>query len=304
MNSLISLTDTELRYRGGSATPPPVRGPLTLDIPAASDGPTVVGLAGRNGAGKSTLLGLIAGQLRPTAGSVTVGGREAFDDPDVLRTVSLTGVDVDYPAAWPVSTVLRTAARRFPQWDAATATRLCEAFGVALSTAYGDLSRGQRSAVGIIVGLASGTPVTLLDEPYVGLDAQGRRLVSRELLGLEESRTVILATHELADLERTVSRLLVLDRGQLTHDLDPAELGERFIRVTGSATRVDAVLTALRHTGTGEVLSHREMAGAARAELDLGTLTDATALRPTLAEVLTEPLSTEDAVVQLTGGEL
>ena len=301
---MITLTNTELRYPGAPTTTAPVLGPLTLDIPAASDGPTVLGLAGRNGAGKSTLLGLIAGQLRPTAGSVQVAGHEAFDDPDVLRTVSLTGVDVDYPAAWPVGTVLLTASRRFPRWDAATATRLCGAFGVASPTAYGDLSRGQRSAVGIIVGLASRAPVTLLDEPYVGLDAQGRRLLSRELLALGEPRTVILATHQLADLERTVSRLLVLDRGRLTHDLDPAELGERFIRVTGSVTRVDAVLASLRHTGAGEVLSHREMAGAARAELDLGAGAEADGLRPALAEVLTEPLSTEDAVVQLTGGEL
>lgn len=301
---MISLTNTELRYPGAAPSAPPVLGPLTLDIAAASDAPTIVGLAGRNGAGKSTLLGLIAGQLRPTVGSVQVGGREAFDDREVLRTVSLTGVDVVYPSAWPVGTVLQTAARRFPRWDAATADHLCKAFGISAGSAYGELSRGQRSAVGIIVGLASRAPVTLLDEPYVGLDAQARRLLSRELLALDDPRTVILATRELADLERTASRLLVLDHGRLIHDLDPAELGERFIRVTGSATRVDAVLAALRHTGTGDVLGYREMAGAARADLDLGSAPDAAPLRPALADVLAEPLSTEDAVVQLTGGEL
>lgn len=309
---MITTAELTLRYPGSAPTVPPVLGPVSVTLPSgdATDATTVTGLVGRNGAGKSTLLALLAGQLRPSAGSVQVNGREAFDDADVLRTVSLTGVDVDYPSAWAVDGVLAVAARRFPGWDAATAGRLLADFGISADTGYGELSRGQRSAVGIIIGLASNAPVTLLDEPYVGLDAQARHLLTRELLALEESRedapaprTIVLATHHLADLEQVASRVLVLDHGRITHDLDPAELGERFLRVTGSTERVTGALTGLHRAG-GEILERRDMAGASRVVIDLGEGNDGGGTNGALTDVAVEPLGIEDAVVQLTGGDL
>lgn len=307
---MITTTDLTLRYPGSAPTVPPVLGPVSITLPSGTDAATsttVTGLVGRNGAGKSTMLALLAGQLRPSGGSVQVNGQEAFDDDEVLRTVSLTGVDVGYPSAWAVDGVLAVAARRFPGWDATTADRLLAGFGISADTGYGDLSRGQRSAVGIVIGLASNAPVTLLDEPYVGLDAQARHLLARELLALEEPpenaptpRTIVLATHHLADLEQVASRVLVLDHGRITHDLDPAELGERFLRVTGSTERVTAALAGLRRAG-GEILERRDMAGATRVVIDLGAGRTGD---PALADVTVEPLGIEDAVVQLTGGDL
>lgn len=303
---MITATDLMLRYPGSARSAPPVLGPVTLSLPC-HEGPaeatTVTGLVGCNGAGKSTLLALLAGHLRPSGGSVQVNGHEAFDDATVLHDVSLTGVDVGYPDAWIVGSVLEVVARRFPQWDAATADRLLSGFGVAAESGYGELSRGQRSAVGIVIGLASNAPVTLLDEPYVGLDTQARRLLTRELLGLEEApvvRTVVLATHHLTDLERVASRVLVLDHGRVTHDLDPAELGERFLRVTGSTGRVDAALAGLHRAG-GTILERRDMAGASRVIVDLG---EGSPGKFVLADVVVEPLGIEDAVIQLTGGDL
>jgi ABC-2 type transport system ATP-binding protein len=309
----ITLTDTELRYPGtgrGKQPLPPVVGPLTLELTTG-----VVGLVGRNGAGKTTLLGLLAGQLRASEGRVVhqIGdaARDAFDDAVVLETTSLTGVDIDYVPSWSVSSVLSVAARRHPNWDMDEAHRLLDAFGVLRVSRYGSLSRGQRTAVSITVGLAAHTPVTLFDEPYVGLDAQARRLFYRALMESVERdpRLVVISTHHLPDLECIVDRVLVLDHGTLVHDIDAEDLEGRFYRVTGSAARVDAVLDQLGDgVGTagadGRTLSRQNMAGASRAVIDLGAGARAGEARDgVLADVVAEPLGLEDAVVQLTGGE-
>jgi ABC-2 type transport system ATP-binding protein len=300
----ITLVDAEMSYpwatdgERGSRPAPPVVGPLTLEL---DDG--VVGLVGRNGAGKTTLLGMLAGQLKPSAGTVSSGGRNAFDDAVVLANTSFTGVDIDYVPSWTVQGILDLFARRYPRWDTAEATRLREAFGLVETSTYGVLSRGQRTAVGIIVGLASRAPVTLFDEPYVGLDAQTRRLFYRELMASVEDdpRLVVISTHHLPDLERIVDRVLVLERGQLVHDIDADDLSGRFYRVTGSEARVDALVADAPGI---TVLERRDMAGASRAVVDLGSDgAGGDAVRPYLSDLAAEPVDLEEAVLQLTGGE-
>jgi ABC-2 type transport system ATP-binding protein len=300
----ITLVDAEMSYpwatggARGTRPAPSVVGPLTLELDNG-----VVGLVGRNGAGKTTLLGMLAGQLKPSAGTVRSGGRDAFDDPVVLSDTSFTGVDIDYAPSWTVTGILDLFARRYPRWDAAEAERLREAFGLAPTSTYGVLSRGQRTAVGIVVGLASHTPVTLFDEPYVGLDAQTRRLFYRELMDSVEAdpRLVVVSTHHLPDLERVVDRVLVLERGQLVHDIDADDLSGRFYRVTGSEARVDALVADAPGL---TVLERRDMAGASRAVVDLGSdRAGGGAARPYLSDLAAEPVDLEEAVLQLTGGE-
>lgn len=301
MTSIITLTDVEMSYPwAGRPVPsvPPVVGPLTLEL---SDG--VVRLVGRNGAGKTTLLGMLAGQLKPSAGRVDSVGRPAFDDAVVLENTSFTGVDIDYVPSWTVQGVLDMAARRYPRWNAEEAARLQDAFGLVDTSRYGVLSRGQRAPVGIIVGLASHAPVTLFDEPYVGLDAQTRRLFYRTLTDSvrEDPRLVVISTHHLPDLERIVDRVLVLEKGRIIHDIDAADLAGRFFRITGSTARVDRVIKVIADAPGLTVLERRDMAGASRAVVDLGH--GATGVGA-LADVDVETVDLEETVIQLTGGEM
>lgn len=244
----VTLTDATVNRPTAGRTSlriPPVLGPLSVEL-----GTGVVGVVGRNGAGKTTLLGLIAGQLRPAIGHVvhsvaggrdgTVGAsgttsRDAFDAPHVLANTSLTGVDIDYVPSWTVASILQFAARRHPRWDMEEAVRLVHAFDLEPALRYGTLSRGQRTAVGIIIGLAAHTQVTLLDEPYVGLDAQSRRLFYRALMESvqDDPRLIAISTHHLPDLERIVDRVLVMESGRLVHDIDAGDLEGRFVRITG-----------------------------------------------------------------------
>src|SRR6201746_2103618 len=82
------------------------------------------------------------------------------------------------------------------------------------------LSRGQLSAVGVIVGLASRAPLTFFDEPYLGLDAVARQLFYDRLLAdyAEHPRTVVLSTHLIDEISNLLENVLVLDHGRLTLD--------------------------------------------------------------------------------------
>ncbi|WP_087116815.1 ATP-binding cassette domain-containing protein [Corynebacterium urinipleomorphum] len=208
------------------------------------------GLLGRNGVGKSTLLSLIAGQLKPTFGELLVFGRTPFDDGSVMDRVALTGVDVAYPGSWSVRDILTGAQLRYPAWDSAIAEDLARDFALdgAMKTGYGELSRGQRAMVGNIVGLASGAELTLLDEPYVGLDVHNTGVFYRHLLEFSgNGRTFIMATHHIEDAAKLLDSALILGRdGQVAAHIS-AEEADNYVIAVGS---FDAPASAIAYRRT------------------------------------------------------
>ncbi|WP_296146876.1 ATP-binding cassette domain-containing protein [uncultured Corynebacterium sp.] len=178
-------------------------------------GPGIHGLLGRNGVGKSTLLKIIGGQLKPEAGTVEVFGQRPFDNARVMDNTCLTGVDTAYPDTWSGKDVIKGARLRYRTWNQAFADELVADFdmGGALSTRYGQLSRGQRAMVAIIIGLASGTELLLLDEPYVGLDTHNTGVFYRHLLAQADTgRTIVMATHHIDDAAKVLDDAVILGR--------------------------------------------------------------------------------------------
>lgn len=212
----------------------------------------VHGLLGRNGVGKSTLLRIIAGQLKRSAGAITVFGQAPFDRADVMDRVCLAGVDVAYPDGWSGEDILSAAALRYPNWDEAFAQQLRGDFELdaALSTQYSKMSRGQRAMIGIIVGFASGSELTLLDEPYVGLDVHNTKVFYRHLL--EQSagqRTFVLATHHIEEAAKILDSALVLGRDGTVSAHVQAEDAEQLIADYG-------LQDPLRPVDFGDVIEH------------------------------------------------
>ena len=99
------------------------------------------------------------------------------------------------------------------------------------------LSRGMTSAVGIVLGLASRAPLTLFDEPYLGLDAVARQLFYDRLLAdyAEHPRTVVLSTHLIEEIASLLERVMPIDRGRVLLDADAESLRGSALTVTGPA---------------------------------------------------------------------
>ena len=223
----------------------------------------IYGLLGRNGAGKTTLMSLLTGQEFATAGRVEVFGHSPVENAGVLERTAFIKESQKYPEDFRVKHVLRSAPWFFANWDADFAASLVEKFRLPLDRRIKKLSRGQLSAVGVIVGLASRAPLTFFDEPYLGLDAVARQLFYDQLLAdySEHPRTIVLSTHLIDEVSNLLEHVLVIDDGRIIIDSDADTLRGSATTVAGTSSSVDAF------TKNREVLHREGIGGLASATL-------------------------------------
>jgi len=216
----------------------------TVRFPANS----ITGLLGRNGSGKTTMLSSIASLLRPTWGEVRVDGRDPYEDEALMEQICLIRESGDVLTEEKLTVTLEFVASARPTWDQAYAEELLDAFELDPRKKPRKLSRGQRSAFGAVIGLASRAPVTMFDEVYLGMDAPSRRRFYDLLIAdyVEHPRTIILSSHLIGEVEQLFENVVVLDHGQVVLAEDADSLRERGATVTGPAARVDAATAGLR----------------------------------------------------------
>ena len=142
----------------------------------------IYGLLGRNGAGKTTLMKMITAQIFPTSGDLKVFGENPYENANVLSQICFIKESQQYPDHYSVLDVLEVSKSIFPNWDVDFSRSLIEDFNLPLKRRIKKLSRGMLSAVGIVIGLASRAPLTIFDEPYLGLDAVSRGLFYDRLM--------------------------------------------------------------------------------------------------------------------------
>lgn len=226
------------------------------DISLTIESHKIYGLLGRNGAGKTTLMHMITAQLFPASGELKVFGETPYENIRVLSQVCFIKESQKYPENFRVIDVLEVSALFFPNWDHEYAYSLIEEFRLPLKRRMKKLSRGMLSAVGIIVGLASRAPLTIFDEPYLGLDAVARTLFYDRLTEdyAEHPRTVILSTHLIDEVSPILEHILVIDNGQLIINEEADALRGRAVTVVGSAEKVHS------YAADKEII-HRESLG-------------------------------------------
>lgn len=216
----------------------------------------IYGLLGRNGAGKTTLMQLLTGQDFATTGTIRVFGETPVENARVLQHVSFIKESQRYPEDFRARHVFRSAPWFFENWDQEFAERLIDDFRLPLNRRIKKMSRGQVSAIGVIVGLASRAPLTFFDEPYLGLDAVARQTFYDRLLAdyAEHPRTVVLSTHLIDEVSNLLEHVLVIDEGRIIIDEDAETLRGSATTLVGTRTAVDGFL------GSREVL-HRDAIG-------------------------------------------
>ncbi|HJB09434.1 MAG TPA: ABC transporter ATP-binding protein [Candidatus Brachybacterium merdavium] len=204
----------------------------------------VHGLLGRNGAGKTTMMKLLTGQIFASSGTMRVLGESPVENPQVLSRTCFIQESQKYPDGFRPLDVLRIAEGLYPFWDEALARDLVADFRLPQKRAIKKLSRGQLSAVGIIVGLASRAPLTFFDEPYLGLDAVARRLFFDRLLAdfAEHPRTVVLSTHHIDEVSNLLEHVVLLDEGRVAIADEADALQSAAIEVSGRLQEVQGFI--------------------------------------------------------------
>lgn len=227
------------------------------DVSFSIEAEKIYGLLGRNGAGKTTIMQIISAQKFPTSGDARVFGEAPYENSRVLSQTCFVKDSQTYPKYFRLSDVLEVASLFFPRWDREYALALVDAFHLPLNRRMSALSQGMLSAASATIGLASRAPLTIFDEPYLGMDAVARALFYGRLLEdyAEHPRTVILSTHLIDEVSRLLEHVLVLDAGRLILDEEVEALRGRAFTVVGPAATVD------RYIENKDVLSREPFAG-------------------------------------------
>lgn len=203
----------------------------------------ITGIIGRNGAGKTTLLKLIAGFFKASAGEVRVFGDVPFNN---LR-VSANSIFIDDAMSFPPSLYLEDifdmAARLYANWNMGLARTLLDYFSLSPKQCYARLSRGQQSTINSIRGLAARCPLTIFDEPTLGLDAGARIDFWRALLKdyMLHPRSILLSSHMLQEVEDVLEDIVLLKGGRMLLHVPLTELKAYALGLAGNTRALAAV---------------------------------------------------------------
>ncbi|UOQ87796.1 ABC transporter ATP-binding protein [Agromyces endophyticus] len=259
----------------------------------------IYGLLGRNGAGKTTIMQLLTGQLFPNGGELEVFGRTPAEHADVLRRLCFIAEAQRYPEDFRPRHVFKSAPWFFENWDQEFADRLVADFRLPLNRPIKKLSRGQLSAVGVIVGLASRAPLTFFDEPYLGLDAVARHIFYDRLLEdyAEHPRTIVLSTHLIDEVANLLEHIILIDQGRILLDRDAEE-------VRGSATTIAGASAVVEEfVADRPVIGRERLGGLASVTID-GRLDQTERVRAAELGLELAPVSLQQLIVHLTGTDL
>jgi ABC-2 type transport system ATP-binding protein len=286
MTPAISVTGLTRRYRGEVALDD-----ITLELEPDS----ITGLLGRNGAGKTTLLRIIAGHEFASAGTVALLGANPVESETALRQMVFVREDQTYPDI-KVRQAVQVASWFYPNWNHDLAGALLEEFNLPLNRKVKKLSRGMRSAVGIVIGLAARAEVTLFDEPYAGLDPMARQLFYDRLLAdyAEHPRTILLSTHLIDEAAGLFERVVVIERGQIVLNSDADDL-------RGAATSVSGPAIAVAEFTVGRSVWNRRRIASQASAVVAGTLDETDRARAAALHLSLEPLTLQQVVVQAAG---
>lgn len=260
-NLSVAVPHPRSRYRAAT----PVLDEVSFTAPRGH----VTALVGTNGAGKTTLLRTLTGALRPSSGSIDVLGSPVGPPEDACPPGVAVVPDAPVlPEEWTAREVIALHRRLGDPFDPRGFTAMLRARGIGRRTMIGSLSAGQSTHFSLAHALAKDPQLLVLDEPLARLDPLARtELIDRlrERIAADDSRSVLLSTHDLDGMDRFVDRLVVLHEGRTVLEGDVHELLEGHLVATcrGEAETLigvdDAVGlppgTALREPGLAELVS-------------------------------------------------
>jgi ABC-2 type transport system ATP-binding protein len=240
---------------------------LSFSAPAGK----VTGFLGPNGAGKTTTFRCLLGLAEPTSGAALIDGRAYRDLASPRRRVGAVLESTGFHPARTARNHLRVIARA-ARLDASRIDPLLEVVGLsgAADRRVGGYSLGMRQRLSLATAMLGDPEVVVLDEPANGLDPEGVTWVRRILRHwADEGRTMLVASHVLAEIGQVVDRVVIIRAGKLVAETDIAALSDN--RVTVRVDRIDPMLSALRAAGADhQVLADGAIAVSGRDTSEIG----------------------------------
>ncbi|HTC47510.1 MAG TPA: ABC transporter ATP-binding protein [Candidatus Aquilonibacter sp.] len=194
----------------------------------------ILGLIGPNGAGKSTALNAILG-LTPYQGNLKVLGRDPWNERDQLMRDVCFIADVAVLPRWiKVSQAVDYVAGVHPRFNRAKAEGFLAKTSIKHASKVRELSKGMVAQLHLALVMAIDARLLVLDEPTLGLDILYRKQFYDSLLNdyFDGSRTIIVTTHQVEDMQHVFTDLMFIDRGRIVLNCSMEELESRYAEVT------------------------------------------------------------------------
>lgn len=219
------------------------------------DDDKIYGLLGRNGAGKTTLLDLMTGKTHPTKGSIAIGGELVWENGKVLGSVFYMTEQNLYPGSLRVRDAFRWTAEFYPKFDLGHAEELAGRFELNTKKRVKELSTGYASIFKAILTLASGARILLFDEPVLGMDANHRELLYKEILAnySKNPRPMILSTHLIDEIADLLEEVIIIMKGQIILKQSVEDLLSSAHTVSGEASKVDGYIKGMECIATEQL---------------------------------------------------
>jgi ABC-2 type transport system ATP-binding protein len=224
---------------------------LDLRVPRGS----IYGFLGRNGAGKTTTIRMLAGLVHPTGGEMKV--LDLSPQTERVAMLHKTGFMIDRMLlpSMTGTELMRLNRGFFPRWNDALAGKYADALEVPMDRKFRKLSTGNQTKLCLLLALAQGAELLILDEPTAGLDPVVTDQLLRVLVDdfANEGRTLFLSSHHLSEVERIADWVGIIDRGKLLLEaqLDDLRANFRRVRVVGESLPLDG-RTEIFRTNAGE----------------------------------------------------
>lgn len=202
----------------------------------------IVGLLGPNGAGKTTTMRMITGFLSPSDGKILIDGKDISENPvEAKKKIGYMPESAPLYSDMIVEDYLRYIADIHGEDPEVKVPALCEECGLkqVMDKNISDLSRGNRQRVALAHSLMHDPEILILDEPTSGLDPNQVEEVRSIIREIGKTRTVIISTHILSEVEMLCSRVIIISGGKLVADSPTDELKAKF----GNETSIKLVLS-------------------------------------------------------------
>ena len=215
---------------------------------------SITGLLGGNGAGKTTTIAMIMGLVLPTSGRIMVLGHPVPDESaHVLGRMNFESPYVDMPARLTVRQNLTIFGRLYSVDNLrARIEKLTEELdlGEFLDRANGKLSAGQKTRVALAKALINQPELLLLDEPTASLDPDTADWIRQHLetYRKENGATILLASHNMLEVERLCDRVIIMKRGRIEDDDSPEAIMARYNRATMEEVFLDVARGRVQET--------------------------------------------------------
>ncbi len=213
---------------------------------------SITGLLGGNGAGKTTTIAMIMGLVLPTSGRIQVLGRSMPEQSaDVLGRMNFESPYVDMPMRLTVRQNLTIFGKLYAVANLRERIEQLAAdldLGEFLDRANGKLSAGQKTRVALAKALINQPELLLLDEPTASLDPDTADWVRQHLMTYRQTHdaTILLASHNMLEVERLCDRVIIMKRGRIEDDDTPDGIMARYNRATLEEVFLDVARGRLR----------------------------------------------------------